>query len=129
LSGHYPANSYWYVLVPSGTTLTPYAWDTSWSPTGAWQDVNAGTYARRGVTVSYGYDAADRLTAITQQTAQTGAVLASYAYGYDPGNRLTAETVNGVTTSYSYDAANEWRSPRETRGTAHGPPRCTDERL
>jgi RHS repeat-associated protein len=106
IAGLYSVNGAWYVLPSTGSSFGVAAWDT-WSVSGAWQYANAGTYARRGVTISYGYDPADRLTSITQQTAQTGAVLASYAYSYDPGNRLTLETDNGATTSYNYDAANE----------------------
>jgi RHS repeat-associated protein len=55
---------------------------------------------------SYVYDAAGRLTSLTQ-TSGSGAVLASYAYSYNQASRLTAETDNGVTTSYSYDGTSQ----------------------
>jgi RHS repeat-associated protein len=66
---------------------------------------SSSTDATHAVT-AYAYDAADRLSGITQ-TSSSGAVLASYAYSYDPGNRLSSETVDGVTTSYSYNGADE----------------------
>src|ERR1019366_6418708 len=37
----------------------------------------------------------------------TGSTLASYTYAYDAAGRLTAETDNGATTTYSYDATNQ----------------------
>src|SRR5262249_42779419 len=57
-------------------------------------------------TSSYVYDSAQRLTNL-QHTYANSSVLASYVYSYDLANRLSAETVNGTTTSYQYDAVNE----------------------
>jgi RHS repeat-associated protein len=55
---------------------------------------------------TFQYDAAERLTNL-QYSDSSGTSIGSYVYGYDPGNRLTAETLNGSTTSYGYDAGNE----------------------
>jgi YD repeat-containing protein len=51
-------------------------------------------------TVGYTYDAADRLTSVTDWLGnQTG-------YSYDAANRLTGVVnANGTTTAYSYDNA------------------------
>src|SRR5207237_1072872 len=51
-------------------------------------------------------DSAQRLTSLQHQDG-SGAVLASYASSYDAADRLTSESVDGVTTSYAYDQANE----------------------
>ena len=51
--------------------------------------------------LSYGFDAADRLTGITQGTSMVG-------LAYDAADRRTTLTLaNGVTVSYGYDTANE----------------------
>jgi RHS repeat-associated protein len=57
-------------------------------------------------STSYLYDAADRVTAITDYSS-TASVLASYTYGYDAGSRLTSETDNGSLETYAYDADNQ----------------------
>jgi RHS repeat-associated protein len=58
-------------------------------------------------TSSYVYDAAERLTKLTQ-TYANGTVLASYVYNYDQASRLTSEVDNGgATIVYSYDNANQ----------------------
>jgi hypothetical protein len=44
----------------------------------------------------------------------SGNSLANYTYTYDLGSRLTTEVLNGTTTTYQYDAANEL-----TNDTAH----------
>ena len=62
--------------------------------------------SRLRVLASYTYDAAMRPTQLTDLYAN-GTVLASYVYNYDQASRLTSEVDNGVTTSYSYNAANE----------------------
>lgn len=54
-------------------------------------------------TVAYEYDAADRLTSVTQNGA-------SVALGYDLAGRRAALTLpNGVVTTYAYDAASAAR--------------------
>jgi RHS repeat-associated protein len=64
----------------------------------------AGTQ-RVGVT-SYGYDAVGNLTSL-QASDGNGTSLLNYAYTYDANGWLTAQTRNGVTTSYSYDATGQ----------------------
>ena len=46
------------------------------------------------------------MTSIQHQDG-SGNVLASYSYTYDAGSRLTSQTINGVTTNYTYDAIDE----------------------
>lgn len=56
-----------------------------------------------------GYDAADQLTSVTSQDPVTLAnqPTGQYAYSYDPaGNRLT-ETIDGVTSTASYNSLNQ----------------------
>src|SRR5208282_573241 len=57
-------------------------------------------------TSSYTYDGDGNMKSVTQANASS-TVLASYAYSYDQADRLTAETDDGSTTSYTYDADNE----------------------
>jgi RHS repeat-associated protein len=60
-------------------------------------------------TTTYTYDALDRLTrALT--TNSSGATTADYAYGYDPAGNRTSETVNGATTSATFNAADQLTS-------------------
>jgi RHS repeat-associated protein len=55
-------------------------------------------------SASYAYDAAGRVTGLTQRDG-TGAVVEDYVYTYDPSGRPLTETRNGVlTASYTYDA-------------------------
>ncbi len=59
------------------------------------------TVGATSLTTSYGYDGLARLTSATETGGST------YGYTYDTvGNRLSA-TVNGTTTSRTYDAANQ----------------------
>jgi YD repeat-containing protein len=54
--------------------------------------------------VSYGYDAANQLTSVTQGTATVG-------LAYDLAGRRSSLTLpNGVTTTYGYDAADDLTS-------------------
>ncbi len=56
---------------------------------------------------AHGYDPAGRLTSISNLTAW-GAVARTRSFGYDPaGNRTSSTDGNGLTTSYTYDAANQ----------------------
>jgi len=54
----------------------------------------------------YGYDGLNRLTSAIVD----GPNPASYSYVYDPVGNLTSKTINGVNTTYSYNAANELTS-------------------
>lgn len=64
-----------------------------------------------GSTVTYSYDAAKRLTQITQAAGLGGAVPAtaqSVGFNYDSANRLTGMTLpNGITATYGYDNASQ----------------------
>jgi RHS repeat-associated protein len=57
-------------------------------------------------TTTYAYDTAGRTTGITHLNAASS-VLASYAYQYTPGGLLSAQTVNGGTTTFGYDGADQ----------------------
>jgi RHS repeat-associated protein len=55
------------------------------------------------------YDPAMRLTSL-QDRNSGGSFLANYTYAYDAASQATSEQLNGTTTSYGYDAANELTS-------------------
>jgi RHS repeat-associated protein len=54
-----------------------------------------------GNVTTYGYDALNRLASATVDERPT------YSYSYDPVGNMTSKTVNGLTTTYLYNAANE----------------------
>jgi len=56
-----------------------------------------------GNSTSYGYDSVGRLLSATT----TGPNAATYSYAYDLNGNMTSKTVNGVTTTYTVNAANE----------------------
>src|SRR5207247_6326809 len=62
---------------------------------------------------TFTYDPAARLTNL-QHLPGSGGPLANYTYTYDLASRLNTEVLNGTTTTYQYDAANEL-----TSDTAH----------
>jgi RHS repeat-associated protein len=83
--------------------------DLTYTPTGKIaseaRDNGLGPTTPVGVSYYY-YDAADRLTGITDiGTGST--VLLSYTYSYDPANNLTQEVDNGTLVTYAYNADNE----------------------
>jgi len=59
-----------------------------------------------GNITTYQYDFLDRLSYARIDGPNAG----SYTYGYDAVGNLTSKTVNGVTTTFSYNAANELTS-------------------
>ena len=58
----------------------------------------------RGETTAYTYGTEDQLTR-AQTKNSAGSVVRTYGYGYDANSNRTSATVDGVTTSYTYDAA------------------------
>jgi RHS repeat-associated protein len=57
-------------------------------------------------TTSYGYDAAMRESNLQFKDGSANNI-SNFTYSYDPGSRLTAETLNGASTSYQYNADSE----------------------
>jgi RHS repeat-associated protein len=96
----------------AGTTLikNTYAYATSaGADTGLLQTQTNTT----GNTTSYGYDALDRLTSAATKSS-SGASVSTYGYGYDGAGNMTSQTVNGTTTSYTYNAASQLTSQGAT---------------
>src|SRR5262249_22027491 len=92
-----------------GTGLTPLRMDTTRNARGLvtaetrYSDL-AGTTTVG--TSTYAWDAADRQTGLTHKDGSTNG-LTQATYAYDAANRVTTETVDGTTTSFSYDAADQ----------------------
>ena len=61
---------------------------------------------------AYTYDALARVIGATRYVGlvPSGTAERSYAYGYDVAGNRTNETINGVTTTRTYDAANRTSS-------------------
>jgi RHS repeat-associated protein len=57
----------------------------------------------------YQYDDAGRLKNLQHRNG-SGTTLENYTWTYDNGSRVTSETLNGTTTSYTYDDTNELTS-------------------
>lgn len=54
----------------------------------------------------YTYDILGRLE-LAEERSSTGALLNSYAYSYDANSNRTSQTVNGATTTYSHNGADQ----------------------
>lgn len=57
-------------------------------------------------TTTYQYDSVDRLTVATTKDS-SGATLSTYQYTYDNLGNILTKTINGTTTTFTYNAANE----------------------
>jgi RHS repeat-associated protein len=55
---------------------------------------------------AYSYDGAERLTHLQHQNGSSSNI-ANYTYTHDLASRVTSDTLNGTTTSYSYDSTNQ----------------------
>jgi RHS repeat-associated protein len=72
-----------------------------------------------GASLSYSYDADDRLSTAVDNGLQAQGGAGVTSYGYDPGGNLTAYIYsNTVQTSYSYDTLNRLTSTQSSCGTA-----------
>lgn len=107
LTGDFRLNDLHYKLTDNSTVARfGYVYNAVGNITQWTQRLPAGSIARRWDIT---YDTVDQLIAIASRNPDTGAPLSmgSYAYTYDKaGNRLT-ETVDGVTTTASYNALNQ----------------------
>jgi len=87
------------------------------------------TKLRRSVTdkdgnkTTYGYDFLDRLTsAVERNSAST--IIDNRAYTYDLASNRKSQTINGATTSYAYNAANQhcWTFSGVSNAACASPP-------
>jgi RHS repeat-associated protein len=76
-----------------------------------------------GNTTTYGYDFLDRLTSAIERNSSS-AVIDSRAYDYDLASNRTAQVVNGSTTSFAYNAANQlcWQVSGSSGAGCGSPP-------
>jgi RHS repeat-associated protein len=88
----------------SGTVLTKFTYDyrLSGQDTGLRQSVTD----KDGNKTAYTYDGLNRLT-IAEERSAAGALLNRYAYSYDANSNRTSQIVNGQTTSYAYNDADQ----------------------
>jgi RHS repeat-associated protein len=82
-----------------GSTLTSFSYSYA-NGSGADTDLRQSVTDATGLKTSYSYDTLNRLTQ-AQNTAN------NWQYSYDVNGNMTSKTVNGVTTNYSYNGANE----------------------
>ncbi|MBN2001895.1 MAG: PKD domain-containing protein [Anaerolineae bacterium] len=72
-----------------------------------------------GARSSYGYDAADRITALTNANADGSVVFDAFTYAYDPAGNVLTATRNGAVAGYSYDAAYRLTGVSDAGGWEH----------
>ena len=92
-----------------GTGQTPVRVDIGYTPRDQISSItrSSNTQGTQHVgSTAYTYDPDMRLTNITHEDANSN-VLENFTYTYDLADRLTSQTINGTTTSYSYDVTNE----------------------
>jgi RHS repeat-associated protein len=106
------------------TTLTDFTYDYDEASPGTLK-----TKLRRSVTdkdgnkTTYGYDFLDRLTsAIERNSGNT--IIDNRAYTYDLASNRQSQTINGSTTSYAYNAANQlcWTYAGSSGAACGSPP-------
>jgi len=91
-----------------GTTLQSFDYYYGFTSSGARQADYANGFVKQvtegdGSQVTYGYDDLDRLVS----AVRSGTYPFSQSYGYDKNNNRTSITKQGVTTTATYDAANQ----------------------
>jgi RHS repeat-associated protein len=59
-----------------------------------------------GNKTSYSYDVLNRLTLAEERTS-SGTLVNSWAYGFDANSNRSSQTVNGISTSYGHNAADQ----------------------
>jgi RHS repeat-associated protein len=96
-----------------GTGQTPLRVDFTYN--GVNEAATATRYSNLAGTVTVGstsftYDSDERLSNLKHWNAAGTSTLANYTYTYDTASNLQTETLNGTTTTYSYDAANQLTS-------------------
>ena len=108
----------WAKKVASGTILTDFTYE--------WKNaVGADTGLRQSVTdkdgskTSYTYNPLNRLER-AEERSSAGTLLNSYSYTYDANSNRTGQTVNGVTTTYSHNDADQLTSAGSTTFTYDG---------
>lgn len=123
----YGYNSQWQcssVTSSEGTTNYTYSYESLHSLTNphgettTWARDGAGRLSRQtfhnGSYTDYGYDSFGRNNSIIHKKSN-GTVISQEGYQYDPVGNMTTKTVDGVSTIYSYDAADQLIT--ETQGS------------
>jgi RHS repeat-associated protein len=104
------------------TVLSSYGYDykLGTTDTGLRQKltINASSVDPTADTVTYGYDALNRLT------GATSAASTDYSYGFDVDSNITSRTAGGSTTTFTYNAANEmcWSYAGSSSNACASPP-------
>ncbi|MDA8212789.1 MAG: DNRLRE domain-containing protein [Clostridia bacterium] len=107
------ANQLTAVLNGTGGAIANYSYDLTGNITGI-----ARTWANAdGVSQSVTYDAANRVTGVTNKDVNLN-VLFSFSYTYDTNGRVTGVTDNtGASISYAYDVTGRLQSYNDSTGT------------
>ena len=64
-------------------------------------------------TTTYSYDVLNRLSR-ARTTNSLGGQTADYQYAYDPNSNRTSQTIDGITTNYTHNAADQLTSAGQT---------------
>lgn len=90
----------------AGTTLTSFTYSYTNPATGQDTALRFSSTDASSNKTSYSYDALNRLTE-AKTTNGVGSPVSDYQYVYDGNGNRTSQTVNGSTTTYTYNGANE----------------------
>jgi RHS repeat-associated protein len=105
----------WAKKVASGTILTDFTYEWK-NASGVDTGLRHSVTDKDGAKTSYTYDPLNRLQQ-AEERLSSGAPLNSYSYTYDANSNRTSQTVNGVTTSYSHNAADQLTAAGSTTFT------------
>ncbi len=97
----------------AGTTLTSFTYSYTDPATGKDSALRQSVTDKNGNKTVYGYDVINRLKR-AKTTSSSGTVTEDYQYDYDGNSNITSKTVNGIATSYTYNAANQMTAAGST---------------
>jgi RHS repeat-associated protein len=92
--------------VPGGPVLTDFVYTFVDPETGLDTGLRHSVTDTDGNRTNYRYDLLGRLD-LGEERSATGTLLNSYAYSYDANSNRTSQTVNGVTTTYDHNPADQ----------------------
>jgi RHS repeat-associated protein len=109
--------------VKGATVLTDFTYDYERASPTLQTDLRHSVTDKDGNEITYGYDFLDRLTSAVERNSGN-AIIDDRAYTYDLASNRQTQTINGATTSYAYNAANQlcWTYSGASGASCGSPP-------